>query len=411
MITFMIVLGFGCNLDKSEAFVPRKDLSGRRAVSSTLQAVSSIAIRPIGYGNNEEAGPALGRSNRDDTNMANTANGVLENLGLPFGLRQVLLHSRDIYKKRIWIVDNSGSMAMQDGHLVLSPDNDSSGACSRWAEASETVNCHAMLASRIPTPTEFRLLNPPSSGGPKSFRVGYGRQIVKDCKRVESSLSRNSPKGQTPLADSLMEVRNEVLKMLPQLQEENQKVAIVIATDGCNHNKDNLGSEITEVDRNQEVLHAIKSLQGLPVTVVTRLCTEYDPLREFYNVLGENLSEKRYGVDVDVIEYHAAEAEQVYQHNPWLNYALVLHRIREMGQDHYLFDVLDDRPFTRKEIKQFCTLLFGYEDWPEDWIMFLQAVHTIQQMEKPHVNPKTKEIEPWIDIQKLFAIGCYWSEE
>ena len=74
-----------------------------------------------------------------------------------------------------------------------------------------------------------------------------------------------------------------------------------------------------------------------------------------------------------------------------------------------LFDVLNERPFTRGEIKQFCTLLFGYEeDWPNDWILFLQALHTIQNMEKYHWNPISNQMEPWVDIQTLFAIGCYW---
>ena len=57
-------------------------------------AVSSSIIRPI---------PA---TQTDETHKA--ANEVLEGLGIPFGLRQVLLSSLGTYEKRIWIVDNSG---------------------------------------------------------------------------------------------------------------------------------------------------------------------------------------------------------------------------------------------------------------------------------------------------------------
>ena len=451
----LLLLGFG----SVEAFAPLREFggTGRRKCTfssssnriSSLHAVSSVSIRPI-LASNDNIGTSpkrrMGRRkmiNKAEIEFAKKIANNLESLGIPFGLRRVLLQSRSIYKKRIWIIDNSGSMAIEDGNCLLLPppgattstkssssyddDDDitlSSSPCSRWNEVQETVNCHAFLAGSIHAPTDFRLLNPPQSssssssssnnnnggGAPKTVRVGYGRHRIKDCKRVQSCLSRTSPNGETPLATLLIQVRNEVVEMLPQLQESNQKVAIVIATDGCNYNKHNLGSEITEIERNQAMLHAIKSLQGLPVTLVTRLCTDHQPLLDFYNVLDENLSDHRYGIDLDVIEYHQAEAEQVYQHNPWLNYASVLHRIREMGQDHALFDLLDERPFTRGEIKEFCTLLFGYDDWPDDWILFLQVVHTIQQMEKTHYNPITKTVEPWVDIQKLFAIGWYWTE-
>lgn len=304
-------------------------------------------------------------------------------------------------------------MAMHDGRQILTSDTTSSSSaaagtggstpCTRWAEVQETVNCHAMLAASISAPTDFRLLNPPSEGGPQSFRVGYGRHIMKDCKRVQSGLRRNVPMGQTPLAESLTLIRNEIIAMLPQLQADNRRVAIVIATDGCNHSKDNIGSSIQEVERNQELLGALKALQGLPVTVVLRLCTDYGPLIGFYTVLDECLSEMRFGVDIDVIDDHVAEAEEVHRHNPWLNYALVLHRIREMGQEDVLFDLLDERPFSRLEIREFCTLLFGVQEWPADWKEFLRAVQVIQELEKPHINPRSQQVEPWIDVGRLLA--------
>lgn len=383
------------------AFVPisysartRDQYSSSLSVKA-LHAVSSTAIRPI-----SEA-PFV----QETKHNQHRAHGDLENLGLPFGLRQVLLQSLDLYKKRIWILDNSGSMTMHDGHQILPQE---SSSCTRWSEVKETVNCHAMLAASIHAPTDFRLLNPPSEGGPQSFHVGYGRHAMRDCKRVQSCLSRNSPTGKTPLASSVASLRNEIVGMLPELQAENRKVAIVIATDGCNHDKNNVGTDIMEVERNQELLAALKSLQGLPVTVVVRLCTDYGPVQNFYNVLDESLSEGCFGIDVDVLDDHLAEADEVHAQNPWLNYALVLHRIREMGQDHVLFDLLDERPFTRAEIKEFCTLLFGVQDWPDDWMAFLQAVYAVQEMEKKQINPRTQALEPWIDVRQLFVIGCYW---
>lgn len=65
-----------------------------KASGGALHAVSSTIIRPIPKTAAEESHAA--------------ANVVLDGLGLPFGLRQVLLGSLDRYAKRIWIVDNSG---------------------------------------------------------------------------------------------------------------------------------------------------------------------------------------------------------------------------------------------------------------------------------------------------------------
>ena len=191
--------------------------------------------------------------------------------------------------------------------------------------------------------------------------------------------------------------------MLPQLEETGRKVAIVIATDGSNHSKDNVGSSVQEAERNQDLLAAIKSLQGLPVTVVLRLCTDYGPLIGFYTVLDECLSEMRFGVDIDVIDDHESEAEEVHRQNPWLNYNLLLHRVREMGQEHALFDLLDERPFSRLEIREFCTLLFGVQEWPDDWKEFLRAIQVIQELEKKQINPRTQKHEPWIDTGRLLA--------
>ena len=401
-----------------QAFVPTITTNGMRRLrrSHSLHAVSSTMIRPTESTSSPSSSSSLSKvknKQHDDT---------LENLGLPFGLRQVLLQSLDLYKKRIWIIDNSGSMALHDGHSILTQDkkeaatvgNNSTAlaTCTRWAEVVETVNCHAMLAASIQAPTEFRLLNP-AQNGPQSFRVGFGRAAMKDCQRMQRSLARNAPQGQTPLAGAVAKLRNEIVQMLPELHANGQKVAVVIATDGCNYNKNNIDGnddQMSQVQRNRELLAALKSLQGLPVTVAVRLCTDYGPVMDFYNTLDESLSEDRFGIDIDVLDDYLAEAAQVYHNNPWLNYALVLHRMREMGQESALFDLLDERPFTRAEIKEFCTLLFGVPEWPADWNEFLQVLHARQVLEKPQINPQTQSLAPWVDVRQLFVIGCYWQD-
>jgi hypothetical protein len=183
------------------------------------------------------------------------------------------------------------------------------------------------------------------------------------------------------------------------------KVAIVICTDGCNHDFTRNGSDIvsSEPQLNQELREALESLQGLPVCVVIRLCTDYGQIVDFYNGLDEQLGEASF---LDVLDDYQAEAAQVNSHNPWLNYALVLHRLREMGMQgsSALFDLLDERPFTRDEIRDFCGLLFGTDLLPDpwyDWDNFVAEVDRLQQREALHWNPLKDAMVPWIDIEQL----------
>ena len=326
-----------------------------------------------------------------------TVDKAVDDLCLPKGLRNTLLTNTDAFSKRIWIVDNSGSMSMLDGHQVIQKDSD----CTRWNELQETVACHAQLNAALGAPTDFHLLNPPQNGGPQSFRVGYGRHSVKDSKRAQSIMLRNKPKGKTPLVESVAKIRSEVVRMLPQLKSDGTKVAIVIVTDGCNHNTQTAG--LAEEDINQELLQALESLEGLPVSVVVRLCTDYGPLVDFYNGLDSRLE-----MSFDVLDDHLAEATQVCQHNPWLNYALILHRMREMGQYNPLFDLLDERPLSKDEIREFCALAFGKDDLinpDEDWACFVSQIDQLQQDESMHWNPRTNEAATWIDVEELELVN------
>ncbi|KAG7368010.1 hypothetical protein IV203_030753 [Nitzschia inconspicua] len=372
----------------------------------------------------------------------------LNDLHLPRGLKHALIqNTQHVFSKRIWIVDNSGSMKMMDGHEILqsaehgkkkkkhdikqngSSSSSSTGAAvsvssssspltTRWAEVQETVNCHAQLSSVLGVPTDFRLLNPPSAGGPQNFRVGYhnqnipvpvpflGRNHKSDCHRANKIMKRIQPTGKTPLHTAVAEIRTEVIKMLPQLRTDGMKVAIVICTDGCNHDYKNVNHDGTipsEPQLNEELRAALESLQGLPVCVVIRLCTDYGQIVDFYNDLDEQLGELSF---LDVLDDYQAEASEVYSHNPWLNYALVLHRLREMGMQgsSALFDLLDERPFTRDEIRDFCALLFGTDLLPDpwyDWENFLAEVDRLQQREEYHWNPQKEVMAPWIDMEEL----------
>jgi hypothetical protein len=307
-------------------------------------------------------------------------------------------------------------MAMHDGHSLL-VTIDKSVECSRWAEVQETVQCHAELASRLQAPTEFRLLNPLSSTqGIESnhvrvrkntdrLHVGSShsrRNQQKDAKRVQKVLSQHHPKGFTPLPHAIDDVRHTILQMLPELEATNSRVALIIATDGSNYNKDTIGNNMDEHDRQEQVRAALKSLEGLPIHVVIRLCTDYEPLVDFYNEFDVSLE----NLSLDVIDDYANEADQVHHHNPWLNYALPLHRVREMGQVSDLWDRLDERPLSQREIQDFCTLLFGVDLVPSTegnscWETFCDVVESWQAHEDLQFNPYHKTMKSWIDTSLL----------
>jgi hypothetical protein len=350
----------------------------------------------------------------------------MDSLGIPSGLRDTLLkNAHDVFSKRIWIIDNSGSMGMQDGHLVLNHgDKNKNTDCTRWEELQETVMCHAQLSAALRAPTEFRLLNPPKpkqhtlfglGGGQaksKSFRAGYSGHIRRDSKRAQAIMAQHKPSGMTPLHTRIQEVRSEIIQMLPQLKQDNTKVAIVIATDGCNHDRQtdtDTHLALDSAEMNGELKAALESLRGLPVWVVIRLCTDFGPIVDFYNGLDERLD-----LNLDVLDDHIAEAAEVNLHNKWLNYALVIHRMREMGQCDPLFDLLDERAFTKDEIRGFCGLLFGHDALPDpscDWETFCDKIDLLQQAERMHWNPRTKEPSPWIDIDELELADCIDVEE
>jgi len=88
----------------------------------------------------------------------------------PQGLISALKESSQSFPRRIWIVDNSGSMATEDGHRIVGEgENMKFVNCTRWKELGETVEYHAELSGRGGWPTEFRLLNNPNQRGCSQF--------------------------------------------------------------------------------------------------------------------------------------------------------------------------------------------------------------------------------------------------
>merc|ERR1712151_399455 len=214
-----------------------------------------------------------------------------------------------------------------------------------------------------------------------------------------NTMQMAAPTGVTPLTEHVREVQANVSAMKDHLASTGQKVVIVLATDGLP--SDNYGSSNSRTLN--EFKDALRSLQGLPVWVVVRLCTDEDSVVDFYNKLDSQLE-----LSLEVIDDFTGEAEEVYEHNKWLNYSLPLHRIREMGFSHKLFDLLDEQRFTKEELKEFFLLMFGpakLDGMPDpqiDWKGFLKHIEKIvEKHEQKQWNPVKKTRTPWVDVKKL----------
>jgi len=126
----------------------------------------------------------------------------------------------------------------------------------------------------------------------------------------------------------------------------------------------------------------LQSLEGLPVWIVVRLCTDKGSVVLFYNNLDASIE-----LSIEVLDNFCGEGKEIYDSNPWLNYRLPLHRMQEMGYHDRLFDLLDERLLTKSELRDFCYVLFGEEEGFDglsdptiDWEDFVRDIERLVQI-------------------------------
>ena len=308
----------------------------------------------------------------------------------------------------IWVVSSFLHLHCS-GNRLINTKNSSQvrlAQCTRWDELKETVNYHAQLSALVQAPTTFRLLNNPGMHvGSQEFSVadkGYDKQTIeKDVENAKRIMGNASPSGVTPLARHVREIRDSILPMADDLHNQGKKVTVVLATDGLPTNERGVGG----LDERNDFTEALRSMEGLPVWIVIRLCTDEDDVVEYYNDIDTQLE-----LSIEVLDDFIGEAKEVYEHNSWLTYTLPMHRMREMGIPHRLFDLLDERPFTRSELRDFCFLLFGQgafdgvpepeEDFPE----FIKALDAILKREKDQWDPVKKKMKPLLHLKEMNRI-------
>ena len=323
--------------------------------------------------------------------------------GYPLGLAQELKLSQRAYPVRFWVIDNSESMGEADGHNARGLMS-----CSRFSELQGAVKYHARLAGILRATTIFRMVNDPSTSDlciPQEFSVAdlTTRTTIEDDVRNASAILRQcEPMGDTPLTQQMQIVLNRIRQIAPDLQKEGHKAVVVVATDGMPTDKN---GKTTWAAR-RAFVQTLRAMKKLPVWIVLRLCTDDSQIVKFYNGL-----DSIYNLPLEVIDDFIGEAKEIQKANPWLTYSQPLHRCREMGYHHRVFDLLDERLLSMDELYEFVNLLFGREAMhqaphpKDDWSGFTRVLHEVVRAEGMALNPITRSEMHWIDMEELEK--CY----
>jgi hypothetical protein len=155
---------------------------------------------------------------------------ILLEQGFSLGLAKALAENAQSFDHRIWVVDNSGSMQIGDGHRVNNADGKISMVpVSRWEEIQDTVIYHSQMAAVLNSYTRFRLLNDPGPAvGRQEFSVArQGTDVEKDIRQARLVMTRAKPDGVTPLTEHILEMQAEIRQMLPHLQRTGRRVSSV----------------------------------------------------------------------------------------------------------------------------------------------------------------------------------------
>jgi hypothetical protein len=324
--------------------------------------------------------------------------------GYTKGLAHSLNDLQTNFPLRMWVVDNSGSMAKTDGHQFVQTGgiNDIKVvSCTRWKEIQDCVNYHVQLSALLTAPTVFRLLNNPGiSAGAQEFGIAtQGEDMIPtDVDKALNIMSRTRPSGCTPLIEHIREIHATITAMKSSLESEGKRVVVVLATDGLPTNSFGESNSFIK----DQFVQSLRALEGLPVWLVVRLSTDEEEVVDFYNGLDDQLE-----LSMDVLDDFCGEAEEIYEHNPWMNYALPIHRLRELGYHDRILDMIDERPLTQSEIRDYCLLLFGamqcdgLPDPAIDWKGFMDTVKALLDKEELQWNPMKKKPMPWINLKQL----------
>jgi hypothetical protein len=170
------------------------------------------------------------------------------------------------------------------------------------------------------------------------------------------------------------------------LRANNQRAAVIIATDG--------------ISTDGDVAEAMKPLQDLAVWVVVRLCTDDDEVIDYWNNIDNELE-----LEMDVLDDIEGEAKEVRAVNDWLFYGEPLHRLREFGAAIKEMDLIDEDALSSEQMSVIVShLCVNAERLPhpdEDWDAFISRVKAGLKEHELTWDAIDRESRPWIHLKNL----------
>jgi len=281
----------------------------------------------------------------------------------PFGLAEAIANETSSIALRIFLLDNSGSTCLEDGHVLRKGQSQrlESQPATRWEEIVDIALDQAEWNARGAVRSEFLLLNPPCPDDPKPGRDF----LVVDPKHGDSKsqvdaltamLHATEPCGPTPLGQRLRQLR---LRLKDEVTD-GRRIMLTIVTDGVPTAP---GYERDEParDRADFVRELREFTTSFNAFAVVRLATDEASVVDCYNHIDEELE-----LPLDILDDLKGEADEVHASgNGWFAYSPLIHRVREGGSLEKLFDLLDERPLELPEIARFLEfLLRGPDDGP-----------------------------------------------
>jgi hypothetical protein len=359
---------------------------------STIPVAEVIAVDGLNYmpepiknsNNNESINTLPPRTNIfDNRSDDNNAKQYLNHHGWPTGMQNALLKSTAKVPLRFFIIDDSGSMITNDGHMLTGVGSKTKLVpCTRWKELTQAMKFHVGLAKAARAPSEFRLLN----GAPPILVGGNNPQEEIGISTLNIAFD-DAPRGGTPLCKHIVEVVNEILPIAGTLRQNSQRVVVVIATDGESSDGD--------------ITACLRPLERLPVYLVIRLCTDDPKIVDYWNTIDASLE-----LDMDVLDDFASESEEIMSVNNWITYGEPLHRFREFGSHIKELDVLDEASLSIDQMMNTVSMIL---DTPinrlphpsVDWNRFIEVVVSENNKLPKIWNPSKKSMTTWIDPKNL----------
>lgn len=217
-----------------------------------------------------------------------------------------------------------------------------------------------------------------------------------------SSLDRllsNGPRGVTPIAERLEEIRLRLHAEAAELAQREQMVFLTLATDGLPTSP--LSGQSTPADQEQMVNALRRLCAELPVQLVIRLCTDDAQTVEFYNKIDDE-----YELPLDILDDYVSEAQEILGNgNGWFTYTPILHRIREAGTLCKLLDAIDEAELRPIEVRQMVLMLsqasMGATMRTKNDRDFVNEVAKMAVSAKPVFDPITQQMQPFVNTQRL----------